>query len=32
MKWKEVLDRLELAVDKCEDAANVVEGTVVKYA
>jgi predicted phosphate transport protein (TIGR00153 family) len=32
MKWKEVLDRLEMAVDKCEDAANVVESTVVKYA
>ena len=32
MKWKEILDRLELSVDKCEDAANVVETMVVKYA
>lgn len=32
MKWKEVYDRIEIAVDKCEDAANVVESVVVKYA
>jgi predicted phosphate transport protein (TIGR00153 family) len=32
MKWKEILDRLEMAVDKCEDAANAVESMVVKYA
>jgi len=31
MKSKEILDRLEVAVDKCEDAANVVESIVVKY-
>jgi predicted phosphate transport protein (TIGR00153 family) len=31
MKWREVLDRLEMAIDRCEDAANVVERTVVKY-
>lgn len=31
MKSKEILDRLEAAVDKCEDAANVVESIVVKY-
>jgi uncharacterized protein Yka (UPF0111/DUF47 family) len=31
MKWTEILDRLEAAVDKCEDAANVVESIVVKY-
>jgi hypothetical protein len=31
MRWKEVLDRLEMAIDRCEDAANVVEHTVVKY-
>lgn len=31
MKWKEILDRLEIAVDKCEDAANAVESMVMKY-
>jgi uncharacterized protein len=31
MKWKEILDRLEIAIDKCEDAANVVESILVKY-
>ena len=32
IKWKEIFDRIEIAVDKCEDVANVVEGVVVKYA
>jgi len=32
IKWKEVYDRLEAAVDKCEDVANVIESVVVKYA
>jgi len=32
MKWREILERLERAVDRCEDAANVVESTVVKYS
>lgn len=32
MKWREILERLEMAVDRCEDAANVVESTVVKYS
>lgn len=32
MKWKEVYDRVEVAVDKCEDVANVIETVVVKYA
>jgi uncharacterized protein len=32
MKWKEVLDLLEEAADRCEDVANVVEGVVVKHA
>jgi len=30
--WKEIYDRIERAVDKCEDAANVIESMVVKYA
>ena len=32
IKWKEVLDFLEDATDRCEDVANVVEGVVVKHA
>ena len=32
MKWKEVYDRVEIAVDSCEDVANIVESVVVKYA
>ncbi|OQX11270.1 MAG: hypothetical protein BWK76_19410 [Desulfobulbaceae bacterium A2] len=31
-KWKEIYDRMESAVDKCEDVANVIESVVVKYA
>jgi predicted phosphate transport protein (TIGR00153 family) len=32
IKWKEVLDFLEQATDRCEDVANVLEGVVVKHA
>ena len=32
MKWKEILDFLEEATDRCEDVANAVEGIVVKHA
>ena len=32
MKWKEILDFLEVATDRCEDVANAVEGIVVKHA
>lgn len=31
IKWKEVLDLLEEATDRCEDIANVLEGVVVKH-
>ena len=31
MKWKETLDRLEEATDRCEDVANVLEGVAVKH-
>ena len=31
MKWKEILDFLEDATDRCEDVANVLEGVVVKH-
>jgi uncharacterized protein len=31
-KWKEILDRLESATDRCEDVADVIEGVVLKNA
>ena len=30
MKWKETLDYLEAATDRCEDVANVIEGIVLE--
>jgi uncharacterized protein len=32
IKWKEILDFLEDATDRCEDVANVLEGVIVKHA
>jgi len=32
LKWKEIYERLEMAVDKCEDVANVVEAVHIKYS
>jgi len=32
IKWKEILDFLEDATDRCEDVANVLEGVAVKHA
>lgn len=32
IKWKELYENLETAIDKCEDVANVVEGIVLKNA
>ncbi len=32
MKWKEIYEHLENAVDDCEDAANIIEGAVLKYS
>ena len=32
IKWKEVYDRIERAVDKCESVANLVESVVIKYS
>jgi len=31
IKWKEILDFLEDATDRCRDVANVLEGIVVKH-
>ncbi len=32
IKWKEILEVLEIATDKCEDAANILESVVLKNA
>src|SRR5207248_2344985 len=31
IKWKEIIDFLEAATDRCEDVANLLEGVVVKH-
>jgi predicted phosphate transport protein (TIGR00153 family) len=31
MKWKEIYDNLENAIDRCEDVANVIEGVALEY-
>jgi hypothetical protein len=32
LKWKEIFDYLEDAIDRCEDVANVLEGVALEYA
>ncbi len=32
IKWKEIYENIELAIDRCEDVANVIEGIVLKNA
>jgi uncharacterized protein len=32
IKWKEIYDYLEGAIDRCEDVANVIEGVALEYA
>ena len=32
IKWKEIFEVIETAVDKCEDVANVIEGVILKTA
>ncbi|HEX5132531.1 MAG TPA: DUF47 family protein [Candidatus Krumholzibacteria bacterium] len=32
IKWKEILEHLEIATDKCEDVANTIESVVLKHA
>ena len=32
IKWKEIYNRLEIAADRCEDVANVIEGISIKNA
>ncbi|MCX7020456.1 MAG: DUF47 family protein [Candidatus Sumerlaeota bacterium] len=30
IKWKEILELLEKAVDRCEDVANIIQGVVIE--
>lgn len=32
MKWRDIIDNLEAAADRCEDVANILEGIVLEYA
>lgn len=32
LKWRDILDNIEDAADRCEDVANIVEGIVLEYA
>lgn len=32
LKWKEIYERMEMAIDKCEDVSNVLEAIQLKYA
>src|SRR5947207_339933 len=32
LKWKDLVDQLEAAIDKCEDVANTLESIVLKHA
>lgn len=32
MKWREIFDSLEMAVDRCQDVATIVQGVVLEYA
>jgi predicted phosphate transport protein (TIGR00153 family) len=32
IKWKEIIEAIETAIDKCEDVANVIEGVTLKQA
>jgi uncharacterized protein Yka (UPF0111/DUF47 family) len=32
MKWRDIIDNLESATDRCEDVANILEGIVLEYS
>jgi uncharacterized protein len=32
MKWRDIYDQLEIATDRCEDVANIIEGVVLEHA
>ena len=31
LKWKEVYEKLEAAVDRCENVANIIESVIIKH-
>ena len=32
IKWREIYEHMESAIDRCEDVSNVLEGVALKYA
>jgi uncharacterized protein Yka (UPF0111/DUF47 family) len=32
IRWKDIYDKLEAAVDRCEQAANIIESVIIKHA
>jgi uncharacterized protein Yka (UPF0111/DUF47 family) len=32
IKWREIYEYMESAIDKCEDIANILEGVALKYS
>ena len=32
LKWKEIYEKLEAAVDRCENVANIIEGVIIKHS
>ena len=32
LKWRDIVDNLEAATDRCEDVANILEGIVLEYS
>jgi uncharacterized protein Yka (UPF0111/DUF47 family) len=32
IKWKEIYENLEMASDRCEDVANIIEGTILEHS
>jgi uncharacterized protein Yka (UPF0111/DUF47 family) len=32
IRWKDIYDKLEAAVDRCEQAANIIETVIIKHA
>ena len=32
LKWKDVYEKLEAAIDRCENVANIIEGVIIKHS
>jgi uncharacterized protein Yka (UPF0111/DUF47 family) len=32
IKWKDVYEKLESAIDRCENVANIIEGVIIKHS